>query len=62
MSLCVEEAVHELASIFLESLEHIGCLSIGSQVSVFQGFRPRQGSQQSCGEGQRWTEDAQTTR
>lgn len=29
MSLCVEEAVHELASIFLESLEHIGVSALG---------------------------------
>lgn len=29
MSLCVEEAVHELASIFLESLESIGVSALG---------------------------------
>lgn len=29
MSLCVEEAVHELASIFLESLQSIGVSALG---------------------------------
>ena len=33
MSLCVEEAVHELASIFLDSLDSIGVSALGPRTS-----------------------------